>query len=138
MMRLPSSNSSSSTPSPFSSQSQSAAPCSRACERRSSVASAIVLNSDSVMRDRLPTAFSIPTLRQTRQPPRARPHVRPRPQVQVRRILPILRCAAGLSALALVLSACGTKGALFLPPSQQKPAEQKPQPQNNKQQAPQP
>jgi len=47
----------------------------------------------------------------------------------------MLRCAAGLSALAFTLAACGTKGALYLPPSEQKPQQQEQQ-QNNKQQAP--
>lgn len=39
----------------------------------------------------------------------------------------MLRRAAGLVLLCLVLQACGTKGPLYLPPPDQKPAQSDPQ-----------
>jgi len=40
----------------------------------------------------------------------------------------IMRHAAGLLIMLLALSACGTKGALYLPPPEQKQQDSKPAP----------
>src|SRR3954451_24141600 len=106
-MRLPSANSSSSTPPAFNSQSQSAPLSSSTRDTRSSAASARRSKSGSSMGVINSAGDIIVIMRR------------------------IMRCTAGLLLVFLLLSACGTKGPLRLPTPEQK-AQQKQQ--DNKQQ----